>query len=166
MKYILALDNALGTSGYSIFTDQDELVEYGTFKTKTADRLEARLGTIWNKLNQLHNKYEFEEMFFEDCYKQPNMSTYQKLSMVKGTILLWCYFNEISCSYSEPSHWRKVIKDSEHGFGWKKTRAEQKQQAIDLVKALYGEMVISDEADAILIGRAGLLEKHPRVSAF
>lgn len=158
MRY-LSLDNALKISGAAIF-ENDKLLYTGTIETTNSAIIEKRLGQIWEGINSLYNEYEFDYVFFEDCYKQPNMQTYQKLSMVKATILLWCYFNNIPCSCCEPSHWRKVLVDySISAEKFSRTRAEAKQQAIDLVQKLYEIEVSSDVADAVLIGLAGITEK-------
>lgn len=154
---ILALDNALGTTGYAVF-DNGDLKDFGTFETKKIDPVELRLGTIWKNLASLHDVLGFDKVYFEDCYKQPNLQTYHKLSMVKATILLFCYFNELKCECSTPSHWRKVIKDRT-GFDFGKKREEQKESAVKFVQKQYGKECGSDEADAICIGYAALAQR-------
>lgn len=161
----LGLDNALSTTGWCILKDKNTLIDCGKWTTKTSQRLEQRLGQIWEELNSLYNKFEFSYIYFEDCYKQPNIQTYQKLSMVKATILLWCYFNEVSCSCSEPSHWRKIIK-SASGLDFGVGREENKQKAIQFVEQQFNCTVESDIADSINICYAGLLEKKEKKSAF
>ena len=60
-----------------------------------------------------------------------------------------------------PSHWRKVL-----GGNFGRKREEQKAAAIQYVKEKCGLEVTSDEADAICIGYAYLLESKKSQSAF
>ncbi len=154
----LSLDNALRVTGWSIFNDQGKLIKTSTWETNGVAPIEQRLGQIWQELNNLHNEYNFNYLFFEDCYKQPNLETYKKLAFVQATILLWCYFNDVKYAAMLPSHWRKVISDK-YGVKFGKTRVEQKQGCVQWIKTVFNKDVTEDEADSIAIGIAGLIEK-------
>ena len=64
-----------------------------------------------------------------------------------------------------PSHWRSVIKDK-HGIKFGRSRAEQKQKAQEFVEQFFNKKVTEDEADAICLGYAGILEDEKTKSAF
>ena len=64
-----------------------------------------------------------------------------------------------------PSHWRSILK-SQFGIGFGRSRAEQKKSARGFVKDHYNIDVSEDEADAICIGIAGIIEKNSKKSAF
>jgi hypothetical protein len=64
-----------------------------------------------------------------------------------------------------PSHWRSVIKDK-HGIKFGRTRVEQKKKAQEFVKDYFNKEVTEDEADAICLGYAGVLEDEKKKSAF
>ena len=64
-----------------------------------------------------------------------------------------------------PSHWRSILK-SPFGIGFGRSRAEQKKSARGFVKDHYNIDVSEDEADAICIGIAGIIEKNSKKSAF
>lgn len=157
-------DQALQTTGYSVWSD-GELKVYGTFKTKATDPIEKRLGTIWQELDKLMEQWDFDHLFFEDCQKQQNVETFKKLCYVHAAILLWCYWKNVPYTILSPSHWRSILKDKYNkSFG--KARAEQKKAAQELVEKMCGVNVSSDEADAICIGVAGMLEHKKNESAF
>lgn len=160
----IGLDNALGTTGYSIF-QEEELIAYDSFTIAAYKSIEVRLGEIWTKLNDLYKEYEFEYLFFEDIQKQQNAQTFKKLSMVQAAILLWCYFNNVKYSILAPSHWRSILKDI-YKINFGRARAEQKKKAQELVESLYNIEVSEDIADAICIGRAGLIEYNQNRSAW
>jgi Holliday junction resolvasome RuvABC endonuclease subunit len=162
---ILALDQALVTTGYSVFED-DRLVTSGVFAVKAKENvIELRLAAIWKELDNIYEEYEPDKVIFEDIQKQSDQLTYKKLAYVQATILLWCYFRDVKYSIMAPSHWRKIISDNYHiKFGRK--REEQKQVAIDFVNQKYDLEVSSDIADAICIGTAYLLETNEKEVLF
>lgn len=166
MRY-LSLDQALNTSGWALF-DGEKLIQYGTFKTKSTDPIEKRLGQIWAELSMIRNQYGFDYLFFEDIQKQQNAETYKKLAYTQATVLLWCYWSDnISYNYKilSPSHWRSILKEKyKKSFG--KTRTEQKRAAQQLVKEVCGVSATEDESDAICIGLAGIYEYNKNKSAF
>jgi len=161
---ILALDNALRITGWSIFEDS-KLVSYGKFTIAANDDLSKRLGEYWKQLDTLYEANQFDYLYFEDCQQQANAQTYHKLSMVKATILLWCYFHEMPYTVLSPSEWRKILR-GEHGRNFGRTRVENKKVAKALVADLYKIEATEDECDSICIGIAGMLEQKKHTSAF
>lgn len=152
MRY-LALDQALQVSGWAVF-DDEELIAHGSFSISTKDDMSTRLGAIYDEISVLYEDYGFSTIFFEDIQNQQSNLTYSRLAYVQAVILLWCEMNgSIPYRILAPSHWRSIL-----GGGFGNRREEQKNHAIRLVKEFYGENVSSDEADAILIGRAGFIE--------
>ena len=59
----LALDQALQTTGYAIF-ENEELIKWGTFSTNASYPIEERLNTIWNQLTLLDQQYNIGYVFF------------------------------------------------------------------------------------------------------
>ena len=163
--FYLALDQALQTSGYAIF-DNDKLVKWGTFSTKASDSIEERLYTIQQELTKLDQQYNIGYVFFEDTQKQVNLDTYKRLCYVQSVIMLWCR-NRGGIKYNvlSPSHWRKILKDK-YKINWGRKREEQKQAALQWVQQEYSGNFTSDSADAICIGKAGLIELNQNRSAF
>ena len=163
--FYLALDQALQTSGYAIF-DNDKLVKWGTFSTKASDSIEERLYTIQQELTKLDQQYNIGYVFFEDTQKQVNLDTYKRLCYVQSVVMLWCR-NRGGIRYNilSPSHWRKILKDK-YKINWGRKREEQKQAALNWVQQEYKGDFTTDSADAICIGKAGLLELNKNRSAF
>ena len=160
----LALDQALQTSGYAIFED-DKLIKWGTFSTKASDPIEERLLTIQYKIALLNQDYKIDYIFFEDTQKQVNLDTYKRLCYVQSAIMLFCQQLHIKYSILSPSHWRKILKDK-YKINWGRKREEQKRAALEWVQQEYEGKFTTDSADAICIGRAGLIELNQNRSAF
>ena len=156
---ILALDQSLQCSGYAIFKNK-QLINKGHFKIKTSLPIEERLGQIWKSINELRREYEIDYIVFEDIQSQNNVETYKKLAYVQSAIYLYCYFNEIQCSVLKPTQWRSLLNIKG------RKREEQKQAAVEYVKNEYKVNCTSDEADAVCIGKAYLVEQNKTVSAF
>lgn len=163
----LGLDQALKTTGYSIYNN-NKLISWGTINIKATLPIEQRLGTLWTHLNLLYKEYNFEHIFFEDTQKQTNAETYKKLCYVQAAVLLWCYYNGIKYTILSPSHWRSILKEK-YKINFGRKREEQKQTALKWVSEKYecGENPFKeDEADAICIGAAGIIEYNKNKSAF
>lgn len=160
MKF-LALDQALGTSGWAVF-DNKTLIAADTFSVSKTAPMDRRLLEIYKNLTDLYHEYEFEKIYFEDIQLQAgNALTYKHLAYAQAAIILWCGHMNMDWSISAPSHWRKVL-----GGGFGRKRAEQKRYAIQLVQKWYNIEVSSDIADAICIGRAAIQESREKKVVF
>lgn len=153
---ILALDQASRTTGWSFF-EKGKLVEYGKFTFADED-FGKRLEKIRNKVTDLINKYQPDEVVFEDIQLQShsgdanygnNIATFKKLAEVFGVIY------ELVTELGIPNRavlstvWKGKL-GLLHGYGQK--RESQKQEAQAWVKNNYNIKVTQDEADAICIG--------------
>ena len=157
-KKMLALDQALGVSGWSIFENR-QLVAGGKFTIKPTLPIEQRLNEFMQHISELHNQYQFTSIAFEDIQLQcGKVSTYQKLAYVQAALMIWCYNNNVKYKILAPSHWRKILKDK-CGVSFGRKREEQKQNAINFVKDKFDLEVTTDEADSICIGFAAQLER-------
>lgn len=165
-RFILSLDQSLNTSGWAIFSNNKKLIDFGTFTVPANKPIEQRLNRFIQELNNLIDKYEISEVFFEDIQYQNNIETYKKLAYIQATLMIWCYNNNLKFTILAPSRWRSTLKSAYNGFGFGRARTEQKQKAIDFCKEFLEVEATSDEADAICLGQAGLLEKKERKSAF
>lgn len=147
-RMTLALDQALETSGYSIF-EKDKLINYGSFTISPKQDIQSRLVQFAESLTDLKMRYDFDKLCFEGIQYQNNAETHKKLAYVQATVLLWCYENKVEYEILTPSEWRHIL-----GGNFGKTRKEQKAYAISYVKDNFDYDVSSDEADAICIGYA------------
>lgn len=149
---LMALDQALQTTGVAIFKD-DKLIGHHTFSINPSLSIEKRLTLLWQNLDDLLSQWHFDYLAFEDIQNQHNNETYKKLAYCQAIILLWCDTHNMPYVILSPSHWRAVL-----GGGFGRARKEQKQKAQEYVQTYYGEEVNSDEADAICLGTAAIKE--------
>lgn len=154
---ILALDQSSRVSGWSIY-DNDKLIDFGHFSIPSFLPVERKMNELMRQLCELHNKFEFAAIAFEDIQLQAgNVKTFKILSYMQAAIIIWCYDNDMSYKILAPSHWRSILKDNFHlSFGRKRT--EQKQVAQEFVQNKFNITVTEDEADSICLGLAAVLE--------
>ena len=148
MSNILALDQASKTSGYSVFKN-GKLLTFGKFTFEDAD-LGERLCKIKNKVLELINEYDIDELIFEDIQLQNNVTqnvqTFKILAEVYGLI------DQLASELKIP-HRSYLASSWKSQLGVKgKDRAEQKRNAQKYVMSTYGIKCTQDEADAICIG--------------
>ena len=166
MTKYLAIDNALATSGWALYEDNN-LIKYGKFTTKASNPIEERLAKIVDWLDFMYHEYKFDKILFEDCQQQSNrnVQTFHKLSMVKAMILYWCGVIKIPYICNSPSHWRKILSDK-YGIQWGRNRGSQKLAAQHFVEENLNIKATEDECDAICLGLAGIIENESQRSAF
>ena len=168
MKY-LALDQSLNTTGWAIFEDYD-LVDFGHFNISANKPIEERLMKYSEKISEVFTWHEAVDdevsyIFFEDIQSQQNLETYKKLAYVQAITIYWCANYYLKYSILGPSHWRRVLKEK-YKIDFGKTRLEQKAAAQKFVKDHFDKYCTEDEADAICLGLAGIVEKQKNKSAF
>lgn len=153
---ILAFDQASRTSGWSVFED-GKLVEYGKFAFSDDD-FGKRLEKIRNKVSEMIDYYQPDEVVFEDIQLQAqgdnynygnNIATFKKLAEVFGVIYELLTEREVPNRAVLSTVWKGKL-GLLHGYAQK--RESQKQEAQAWVKENYNVKVTQDEADAICIG--------------
>lgn len=148
VRKLLALDQASHTSGYSIFYD-DKLEAYGKFTFDDED-IGERLYKIREKIKELIDKYDINEVAFEDIQLQNNVGnnvkTFKILAEVFGIVYELVTELKIPHTAVLSGTWKSTL-------GIKgRDRQEQKRNAKAYVIQTYGVKPTQDEADAICIG--------------
>ena len=148
MANILALDQASRTSGWAVFIDGN-LHAFGKFTAEYND-VGDRLHYIRNEVSKLIQKYDIDEVVFEDIQLQGNVAnnvaTFKALAEVFG--VLYELFVEL-----------KMPRTAVLSTVWKSTlgikgkdRSAQKKAAQEWVVNTYNVKPTQDECDAICIG--------------
>lgn len=165
MRRVLSLDQASRTTGWAVF-DNKSLIAFGHFSIAANKDIGQRLHKFTDELNSLIDKYHPEKIYFEGIQYQNNIETYKKLAFIQA-VLIYAITGSQKIENKElsPSHWRSLIKDK-HGIKFGRSRTEQKKKSQEFVKAQFNQEVTEDEADAICLGYAGILEDEKFKSAF
>ena len=145
---LLALDQSSRVTGYAIFEDEN-LIDCGKFELQE-DNFGKRLFHFKKQIINLIDKYNIDEVAFEDIYQDDNkinnVQTFKKLSEVYGVL------SELLTEIDIPHQSFLAVE-------WKPTvgikggkRPEQKRLAQSFILNKYNKKVTQDEADAICIG--------------
>lgn len=142
---IASLDNSTQKVGLSIF-DDEELVYY-TLLNFRGSNFEDRLLKILDYLEDvIIEEWEVDVLILEDVQFQSNYATYKKLSMLLGVLVVGAMRYGVDVEVVSSNTWRNQYQIS-------KSRQTAKEEAIKLVKTMYGIDVNDDVAEAILLGR-------------
>lgn len=148
MSRLLALDQSSRISGWAFF-NEGSLEAYGKF-TASQDDLGERLNYIKAEVVKLIEKFDVNEVVFEDIQYQNNVrnnvQTFKTLAEVFGVIYEMLADKNIPNNVVLASVWKSTL-------GIKgKTRPEQKRNAQQFVLDTYNVKATQDECDAICIG--------------
>ena len=153
-KRLLALDQSSRITGWAVFEDK-KLLDYGKF-TITDDRGEVRLHKIRQKVKELIETYNINEVVMEDIQLQEskinNIATFKILAQVLGVIQELLVELDIPQAAVVSSSWKSTL-------GIKgRTRPDQKRNAAAWVQQTYSVKPTQDECDAICIGNHWLIK--------
>lgn len=162
MSKLLSLDQSSRVSGWAYF-DNGELKDFGKFEADQTD-IGERLLFIKQNIISLFNKYDIEEVAFEDIQLQNNVlnnvQTFKTLAEVFGVIYELVTELKIPHNAVMSSSWKSTL-------GIKgRTRPEQKRNAQAYVLETYGVKCTQDEADAICIGSHIIKQSDPAIAGF
>lgn len=145
---VIAFDQATEHFGLSIY-DNGNLVFFNLY-TFTGN-VNARLAQIKNFIeNIVIKEWKPDYIVCEDIqYQYGAVVTFKILAMLLGIIEVVCFENKIPYEVVSPNVWRKYAGTCG------KTRTQEKQLSVIMVKEKYGVRVNDDVAEAILIGRYG-----------
>lgn len=161
-KYLLALDQAVNSSGWSLFKDK-KLIDYGIYKTKGYEdqKIESVRNWLSNKLQEIRLLESDSEIrvVLEDIHQQgADIRTFKILAHLQGVLI-----NEL---FRQNEYKKDLIYDIYYSSEWKsgvgvkgKDRSAQKKNAQKIVLDLFKISVPQDAADSICIGLYALREK-------
>lgn len=159
MSNLLALDQSSTTTGYAIFKNNKPVV-ISHFTAKGTD-LGSRLEQIRNKIIELINEHDIDEVVFEDIQLQDmaggrdvGIKTFKILAEVFGVVYELLTELKMDFSIVPPIVWKATFKIAGKG------RAKEKKLAQEYVLNTYGLNCTEDEADATCIGAHILKQKN------
>lgn len=168
---ILSLDMATKKTGWALFSEDGNLLNYGVIRT-TKEETKERMKEIYEEIfKRILENPEIKVVVFEDVplNNHNNLKTGKDLSILQGVILSLCFENDLSYILYNPSAWRSVV-GLYNGTREGMKRDYQKQAAVNKVNEIYGFDFIynetetktrqtdDDKAEAICLGLAYIQE--------
>lgn len=150
MSRIIAFDQSSHTTGYAVF-DNNKPVIISHFDISDSN-FGIRLKKIRQKIIELINEYQPDEVIFEDIQlqdingnREAGIKTFKMLAQVQGVIIELMEELKYKYQFIYPITWKATIKIANKG------RAQEKKAAQTWVRAMYGLDCTEDEADAACI---------------
>lgn len=154
---IIAFDQALGKTG--VCTIDNNTVYHSLIDVSKVKDVNERSMTMRQMIQSRIRNNHPDLVVIEDVALQRSAKTVIQLAQLQGAIIGACDIFNIQYEILKPSEWRKML-----GFKQGRMKREElKQQAIDYVAEHYGEMVSSDEADAMCIAKAAQLRLENKI---
>lgn len=155
---ILALDLSTKSTGFAVFYE-NKIADHGIIKATSKNTFD-RYSAMKEEILKIVKEYDIDTLILEDVIPtNRGIPTVQKvLTQLQGIIVhsIYEYTKSLNIIYYTASEWRK-INHIKQGPGVK--RENLKQQDIAKVKELYKIDCNDDEADALLILNAYLVQK-------
>ena len=146
---ILALDASTKSTGWSI--KNGDIRESGCIASASTS-IEKRIAYMRDEILKLIKKYNIDTIIIEEVHAEytHNSTVNQKLNWLQGClrVAVWEYDKNIKIETILPNSWRSAI-GIHTGRGV--TRDKLKAADIEYVKNNYNKTVNDDEADAICI---------------
>lgn len=145
---ILSIDPGLERTGYAVFNEKKELVEYDCIITSRKLLHEDRISDIYNKLNIIIQKHKPDLMVIERIFFTNNQKTVVSVAQAQGVLLLLASENKIKVEFLSPT----TVKSNVCGSG-----TADKKSVCKMVKLLLNMQdmpKLDDTTDAIAIGLA------------
>lgn len=149
---LLALDTSTKHTGYAYFVD-GKLERSGVIDSDISNA-KQRMNFMILQIYDIMDRLQIDRVVFEDVKIINNQRTLVMLSEMLGAVIGYCNLHRIQYKYYGPSEWRQA-----NGIqAYRAKREELKRLSIEQVKEKYNTDATDDEADAILIGTAYILE--------
>ena len=142
---VVAIDNATANVGISVF-DDDKLIYYHLYHYE-GDTIARMVNNRRFIEEVIIAQWQPDLIVVEDIQYQNNVMTFKTLAMLLGSSLVSCAAKEVKTEVVMSKVWRAHFMLNGKG------RIEEKKQAIEKVKLMYGLTVNDDVAEAILLGK-------------
>ncbi|MBE5779827.1 MAG: crossover junction endodeoxyribonuclease RuvC [Clostridiales bacterium] len=145
---VLGIDPGLATLGWGVIEAQpgrQKLVDYGCILTTPDQRLPERLKQIGEDMQALLQKYQPDEIAFEELFFAKNVTTAFTVGAARGVSIAAC------AAYTDQLYEYTPMQVKQAIVGWGK--ADKKQMQLMVKMLLHMEEIAKpdDAADAIAI---------------
>lgn len=145
-KRVLGLDPGTAIVGWGVVEAEGQdmtLLDYGTIRTPAKRPLAERITLIYDKLNELLDRYHPDGVAIEQLFFARNVTTALPVAHARGVMLLAVHQRAIALREFKPSE----IKQAVTGYG--RADKRQMQQMVRLLLGLNEAPRPDDAADAV-----------------
>ncbi|MFW5856229.1 MAG: crossover junction endodeoxyribonuclease RuvC [Bacillota bacterium] len=145
---IMGIDPGLATVGYSLVKSEGNkfsCLDYSTIKTAADMENVNRLNLIYNRLMEIIDEYQPQQMAVEELFFNKNVKTAIRVGQARGVILLTGARADLEVFEYTPLQ----VKQAVVGYG--RARKEQVQQMVKSLLNLNEIPTPDDAADALAV---------------
>ena len=151
---IIAFDQSTVKTGYAVM-DGTDLVRHGVIDHHKVDDQWERSQMMFHSIARLIQETKPQFVVIEGVALQTNPQVLIKLGQLQGHIMALAWSKNLPVQIYLPTEWRKIL-GFKQGKGVK--RKDHKDAAMGYVKQRYPIEVSEDEAEAISIALAFLID--------
>lgn len=143
---ILGIDPGLATLGWGVIESEgskNRLVDCGAILTPPDHTMPDRLLQIHNEMNCILNRFEPDEIVFEELFFAKNITTAMNVSAARGVALSVC------AAYGSPLYEYTPMQIKQAVVGYGKAEKMQVQQMVRMILSLPDIIRPDDTADAV-----------------
>lgn len=145
---ILGIDPGLATMGWGVIESdkgRQRLIDYGCIITTPSQRFPERLKQIGDDMRALLNRYQPEEIAFEELFFARNVTTALTVGAARGVGIAAC------AAYTDKLYEYTPMQVKQAVVGYGKAEKQQIQQMVKLLLHMEDIARPDDAADAIAI---------------
>ena len=147
---VLGIDCGLATTGWGVLNSRGGnrsplMVEYGTIKTEAGNRVEDRIGKIYDETTSIIKKHKPHCVAIESLFYFKNQKTVMSVGQARGVVILAASKNHLETYDYTPLQ----VKQAVTGYG--KATKEQIQKMIKVILNLKEIPKPDDAADALAV---------------
>lgn len=156
MDYYMGVDPSTVSTGWAVFSQEGDLVDYGVIRPSDKLPIHERLGIQFATLEEIVSKWKITRMLCEDQFGgfggKQNLDTLKKLSQTRGMVMVVAAKNNIEFNIATPTQWRKIYLGAGNATKRDCVKRVNEQYSLSL------KMVQNDIAEAIGIGAACVIQ--------
>ena len=145
---VLGIDPGTASCGYGIVHEDHgclRAVDFGWWPTKSGERLELRLKTVFEGVRDLIDRHGPDAVALEESYVGADARTALSVGQARGAVLVACALGAVDCREYPPS----TVKQTVCGYG--RAPKEQVQRMVRAILALDAPPEPSHAADALAV---------------
>jgi crossover junction endodeoxyribonuclease RuvC len=145
---VIGIDPGTAACGYGIVHESDgrlKAIDHGWWKTPAADRLEARLKTIFDGVAALIEEHRPDAVALEESFVGADARTALSVGQARGAVMVAAATAGVECAEYPPAR----VKQAVCGYG--RADKQQVQKMVKAILALEKAPAPSHAADALAV---------------
>jgi crossover junction endodeoxyribonuclease RuvC len=145
---VIGIDPGTAACGYGIVHENDgrlKAIDHGWWRTAAADRLEARLKTIFDGVAALIEEHRPDAVALEESFVGADARTALSVGQARGAVMVAAANAGVACAEYAPARVKQVV------CGYGRAEKQQVQKMVKVILSLQSAPTPSHAADALAV---------------